>query len=171
LCGSEAARANAARLLKETLQALPWSPQVAGEIVRLRQQLAQTASPENLKRGSGGTIDIEWVAQSLQLRHAAASSEILAPNTFVALQKLADAGYLDRPLAETLAENYRMLRSLESNLRLLDTSARHELPTDRDSLQRLAFLMDDHDSPSLAERCAAVRHQNRERFDQIIAGL
>lgn len=171
VCGSDQAQRDISQLIKETLCSLAWTPQMAEEIVQMREQLAQTASPENFKRGPGGTLDVEWAAQILQMRNAAKQPEVLATNTFDALEKLSAAGRLDSETAALMAEGYRMLRALESNLRLLDTSARHELPTDEEALQQLSFLMDDQDAQSLGERTAEVRRRNRQLFDQIVGTL
>ena len=49
----------------------PWQPEMAGEIHRMRHRMEQTASPNNLKRGPGGLVDVEFIAQMLQLKHGA----------------------------------------------------------------------------------------------------
>ena len=48
----------------------------------------QTASPQNLKRGPGGTVDIEFLVQMLQLQHAAEKPEVLVPGTLDAISAL-----------------------------------------------------------------------------------
>ena len=99
------------------------------EIRRSRLQLERGASPTILKRGPGGTLDVEFIVQMLQLQHAAAKPDVLTTNTQSATCRTGN-GRRARAggAAEKLGDSYRFLRRVESGLRLLDTSARHDLP-------------------------------------------
>ena len=66
----------------------------------------------------GGLIDLEFLAQYLQLRHAYETPEVLATGTQAALTRLTKAGYLDGTLAEALIEATRFFRQLQGTLRL-----------------------------------------------------
>ena len=48
----------------------------------------------DLKYAPGGLVDIEFIAQTLQLVHAPALPDILDTNTIAALEKLREAGLL-----------------------------------------------------------------------------
>ena len=50
----------------------------------------------DLKYAPGGLVDIEFLAQTLQLVHAPAHPAILDTNTVAALEKIAAAGFLGR---------------------------------------------------------------------------
>ena len=54
----------------------------------------------------------------------------LVPGTLRAIDALLDARILETSAAEYLASSYRFLRSVEARLRLMDTTARHDLPAD-----------------------------------------
>ncbi len=56
----------------------------------------------------GGLIDIEFIAQYLQLRHAAEQPDILATPTLDALGRLRLAGCLDPAQADTLIEAFTL---------------------------------------------------------------
>ena len=143
------------------------SDDVVAEIRRTRSELERTASPRNLKRGPGGTIDVEYIVQMLQLRHAADHPELLVPGTLEAIDALSAAGLLDHVDAEYLANSYRFLRSVEARLRLMDTSARHDLPTSDAELVKLAFLLGLPSGSDVERRCQHYRDENRARFDQL----
>jgi glutamate-ammonia-ligase adenylyltransferase len=152
----------------ELLTTHPWNETDAAEIYRQRLDSQRGASELNLKRGRGGTLDIECLVQSLQLRHAAASPRVLVPSTQDALQELAAAGYLDRDDAQYLAESYRLLRRIESGLRLLNTPARHDLPADPLELAKLALLLGQPSADTLRDRSIMTLAENRRRMERIL---
>lgn len=162
-------REGVAILVEEALRGVPWRQEFAESIRLLRYRLEENATDRNLKRGSGGTVDIEFAVQMLQLKAAEKRPEVLVPGTLDAIEALRSAGALSESLARSLAENYRFLRTVESCLRLMNASARHDLPQDEGELKRLAYLLREPDEMNLAERCARVRAQNRELFEAIFA--
>ena len=52
----------------------------------MRRRFEEDASPRNLKRGVGGTVDIEFLVQMLQLRHAT-DERVLVTGTLEAIQR------------------------------------------------------------------------------------
>ncbi len=142
---------------------------MADEIREMRHRVQDTATDANLKRGEGGTVDVEVIAQMLIIKHAGQSPEILCPGTTAALQAISKAGHLPEADALLLINGYRTLRRVEAFLRLMDTPARHELPTSEAALQRLAFLMDEPSPAMILAQCQQARLQNRRIFDQVFA--
>ena len=53
------------------VRAIPGSRNDAESIWQMRQRMEDSATPGNLKRGPGGLVDIEFLVQMLQLKHAA----------------------------------------------------------------------------------------------------
>jgi len=72
----------------------------------------------DLKHRRGGMIDIEFIAQYLQLRDAARHPEALRQNTRAALLALAAAGALDPAAADALARALMLWRNLQSLIKL-----------------------------------------------------
>ena len=66
----------------------------------------------------GGLVDIEFIAQYLQLRHAHDASGILRTNTREAVAQAAALNYLAGPDADTLIGALRLWQSVQSMLRL-----------------------------------------------------
>ena len=75
-------------------------------------------SPWDIKYLRGGLIDIEFIAQYLQLRHAHSHPEILETNTSAALDELSKAGLIDTESAHRLIDTLRLLRRVQGLLRL-----------------------------------------------------
>ena len=162
--GSPRARQAAADAIHQALVRQPWRTENVNEIRDMRRRLEQNASPRNLKRGPGGTVDVEFIVQMLQLRHADQHPEVLVPGTLDAIQALRDAGCLNGDDADGLNRSYRFLRSTESGLRLMNTAARHDLPDDPLELRKLAFLLGEQGPQMLVEQCEQFQRQNRETF-------
>ena len=72
----------------------------------------------DLKHRRGGMIDIEFIAQFLQLREAARRPDLLQPNTRMALLALAAAGAVARESAGELVSALALWRDLQNILRL-----------------------------------------------------
>ncbi|MDP6719255.1 MAG: hypothetical protein QGF59_11425, partial [Pirellulaceae bacterium] len=144
-----------------------WQPEDVVKIRSMRGRLEETAGPRNLKRGPGGTVDIEFAVQMLQLRHAARSPEVLVPGTLDALVALGDAGHLLSEDAEFFGQSYRLLRSIESGLRLMNTTARHDLPDDESELIKLAYLLGYESGTALLEKCLQFTKDNRHRVNRL----
>ncbi len=167
--GSPQARSAAIDCVHEVIKATPHEARLAEEIFDKRLRLETNASRDNLKRGVGGTMDIEFVVQMLQLFSAADHPNVLVPGTLEAIQQLAACNKLEADSASRLEENYRFLRSIESGIRLMNTSARHDLPTSASELKRLAVLIDYRDSTPIDRRCRDVRQENRQIFDRVFS--
>ena len=139
--GTERAAAETMRIVHRCIVEPAWTVENAEQIRVMRRKLQETASPRNIKRGSGGTVDIEFIVQMTQLRHAAESPDILLSGTLDAIAALQGHGYLASEVADYLSKSYRFLRSVESGLRLMNTTARHDLPEEGHELDKLAYLL------------------------------
>ena len=91
------------------------------DVAEMRERIERDHSSETewrIKRRRGGIVDLEFLAQYQQLRHAAAHPEVLSANTQDAFEQLAAAGCLAADTAKTLAEAARFWQGLQSMLRL-----------------------------------------------------
>ena len=98
-------------------------------------------SDRELKLGSGGIRDVEFAVQLLQLVHGGADPELRTPTTLIALDELADAGYVGRHEADQLAAAYRYLRTVEHRLQLDDEQQIHAIPAGDLEQDRLARVL------------------------------
>ncbi len=167
LFGAEDVSGRAMQIVREAITTPPWQKENAQAIRKMRRRLEETASEQNLKRGPGGTVDIEFVVQMLQLAHAAETPSVLTPGTLDALAALNDAGHLADDDFEHFDAAYRFLRSIEARLRLMNTAARHDLPTDELELKKLAYLLGHSSAQTLLRKCRQYTEENRRRFDRL----
>ncbi len=72
----------------------------------------------NAKYLRGGLIDIEFLAQYLQLLHAPANSAVLSANTATALRQLAEADALEPEIADQLLSALSLWQRVQGYLRL-----------------------------------------------------
>src|SRR5262249_38784521 len=93
--------ATLARAVERTIRAILLKPRsgerTAGDVRAMRERIAKekgTHDPWELKQVRGGLVDLEFIAQYLQLRHAATHPAIVDQNTLRALDKLSRAGLL-----------------------------------------------------------------------------
>jgi glutamate-ammonia-ligase adenylyltransferase len=168
LLGSPTARKAAQQLLRRIICEPAWQPDNAAAVHAMRLQMQETAAPHNLKRGPGGTVDVEFCIQMLQLKWGSTYPRILTTNVWHALELLLEVGLLTVEQAETLTQSYELLRSVEARLRLMNTTARHELPTNLADAKKLAYLLG-VDRDQLRTNCEASMRRNREIFLEIVA--
>jgi len=169
ISGSMRVRRRTDRAIAEVICETAWHDGMLDEMRLMRQQNELTASVDNLKRGRGGTFDVEMVAQMLTLRHAHESPGVIHPGTIDSITALSDAGYIGESDAMKLITSYRVLRRVEANLRLLDHRERHELPSDEKSLRDLAFLMNEADPAMIQAQCQNALQNIRSLFDQFFS--
>ncbi|MCC2111778.1 MAG: bifunctional [glutamine synthetase] adenylyltransferase/[glutamine synthetase]-adenylyl-L-tyrosine phosphorylase, partial [Hyphomicrobiales bacterium] len=122
----------------------------------------------DLKNVSGGLIDIEFVAQYLQLTNAAHSSEVLDVNTLGALTKASRSGMLPAADAEILIPAARLYHDLTQILRLcIDT----RFDPDEATGEFKALLAEAGELPdfgTLQAHLAETQRRVRQSFERLI---
>jgi glutamate-ammonia-ligase adenylyltransferase len=71
-----------------------------------------------VKHLRGGLVDIDFIAQYLQLRHAHDHPAILSTNTRTALKAIRDAGLIDPGAADQMIDGLGLWQGLQGMLRL-----------------------------------------------------
>ncbi len=94
------------------------------EIAEVRRRMEwelgkETPGRWHVKYGRGGLVDVEFLAQALQLVHGGRRAETRGCSTAAALAGLGRAGALASETARRLTEHYRFLRRVSAALRLL----------------------------------------------------
>ena len=91
---------------------------VARDIVDMRARIYRELGSDNLwdiKHGRGGLVDLEFIAQALQLIHACEQPGLLDTGTLAALGNLVDAGIIEPGLGSELmaiADKYHSLTQI-----------------------------------------------------------
>lgn len=114
-------------------------------IKTLRRKIEQRANLQgdlrDVKNGSGGIRDIEFVIQFLQLLHGADLPSVRTGNTLDAIAGLEQAGCLTHTESTYLQESYTFLRKLEHRLQIMFDLQTHTIPQRAEEIQKLAVRM------------------------------
>jgi glutamate-ammonia-ligase adenylyltransferase len=94
----------------------------------------------DLKRGRGGIREVEFFAQIHQLIHGGREPQLRAPATLDALSALSASGWINAEEAEDLAQSYRLFRTIEHRLQMVDDRQTHSLPADAQELDNVSKL-------------------------------
>ena len=124
--------------------------EIAEVRTRMERELGrETRGRLHVKYGRGGLVDVEFLAQALQLVHGHDKPDVRRFTTTTALEGLARAGALDHAAASGLVERYRLLRRISAALRLLGAR-----PSDTLELA----------GPMPARVAAALGYESRQTF-------
>ncbi|HEX8446541.1 MAG TPA: bifunctional [glutamine synthetase] adenylyltransferase/[glutamine synthetase]-adenylyl-L-tyrosine phosphorylase [Sphingomonas sp.] len=106
----------------------------------------------DLKRGRGGIREVEFFTQIQQLIHGGRDPALRAPATLDALAALTVAGHVAADDAAMLGDAYRLFRTIEHRLQMVDDRQTHSLPTDPAALDSVAQLDGHGDGAALLDR-------------------
>lgn len=142
------------------------TPELLDEIAAIKRRIERDiVGYENLERnvklGTGGIREIEFVVQALQLLHGARHTFLQETSTLKALPALAELDLLPRAEAVDLEKAYRFLRRVEHRLQIESEQQTHTVPDDAEALGRLAsslgFASVDFFLAALREQTERVR--------------
>ncbi len=145
---------------------------IAGDVVEMRHAIAAEKGDKdrwNLKYVAGGLVDIEFIAQYLQLVHGATTPEILDTSTVRVLDKAWRLGLLPTEHAEVLRPAVRLYHNLTQILRLClpgDFDPKTASPEIRGLLARAA---DVPDFETLNAFIAEIEAKVRRSFERILS--
>jgi glutamate-ammonia-ligase adenylyltransferase len=146
---------------------------IASDVAEMRRAIALEkgeAEIWDLKYAAGGMIDIEFIAQYLQLVHAAAKPDILSVSTLQVLDNAARLGVLAPSDLEVLRPAARLYHDLTQILRLC-VSGKFKPETAGDDLLRvMARAGDAPDFSSLQARVRETQGEVRRVFLQVVEG-
>jgi glutamate-ammonia-ligase adenylyltransferase len=148
-------------------------PAIAGDVVDMRGAIAREkgdADPWDLKYAAGGLIDIEFIAQYLQLAHAAELPGILDTSTARALEKAERLGVLSPQDAAVLRPAVRLFHDLTQILRLCLPASFDPQAASPGILALLARAADLPDFPTLAAYVTDTQRSVRASFIRILGG-
>jgi glutamate-ammonia-ligase adenylyltransferase len=144
---------------------------IAADVVEMRGAIAKEKGDANswdLKYAAGGLVDIEFIAQYLQLVHAAALPEILDTSTARMLEKAARLGVLAPEDAAVLRPAVRLFHDLTQVLRLCLPGTLEPKAAGAGVLALLARAADLPDFPALAAHVEETQRHVRECFVRIL---
>jgi glutamate-ammonia-ligase adenylyltransferase len=170
---SPALAARVEAVIREVLCTARDADMVAGDVVEMRRAVAAEKGDSarwDLKNAAGGLVDIEFIAQFLQLIHAAREPEILNPSTCRVLEKATRLGILSIEDAEVLRPAERLYHDLGQILRLCLSAPFDPKSAGGSLLSLLARAADLPDFPKLDAHLAETQERVRKRFVAILGG-
>jgi glutamate-ammonia-ligase adenylyltransferase len=144
---------------------------IAGDVVEMRGAIAVEKGDGNrwdLKYAAGGLIDIEFIAQYLQLVHAHDKPTILDTSTARVLDKARALGVLSVEDAEVLRPAVRLYQALTQILRLCLSGPFEPKEAGPDLLRLLARAADVPDFASVEATLAETQAKVREAFIRVL---
>jgi len=148
-------------------------PAIARDVVDMRGAIAKEkgdADPWELKYAAGGLIDIEFIAQYLQLAHAAKLPEMLDTSTVRTLEKAERLGVLAPQDAAVLRLAVRLFHDLTQILRLCLPASFDPQAASPGILALLARAADLPDFPTLSAHLTDTQRAVRASFIRILGG-
>jgi len=139
----------------------------------LRQQRAtpdiigEDAAGFNVKLGSGGIREIEFIANAQQLVWGGKQYDLRTPNTLEALTNLASLGHLNETTAETLKSCYIGLRNLENTIQILDNAQNHIVPSSTEQQRSIMDLLGENDWPKFCKKIKKMRQFVNTEFKNV----
>jgi glutamate-ammonia-ligase adenylyltransferase len=147
------------------------APKIAEDVVEMRAAIAKDkgdANPWDLKYAAGTLVDIEFIAQYLQLIHAAAMPEILDTSTARVLEKASRLGALKPEDGTVLRGAVRLFHDLTQILRLCLPGPFDPKTANAEVLNLLARAADLPDFAALQAHVAETQRQVRACFVRIL---
>ena len=122
VCGDPGFMADCETVFKRILTRPRDPEKLAADILDMRLRMAQQHRTDNiwdLKHVRGGQVDLDFIAQYLQLRHAPDHPQILARDGSHVLERARELQMLDDQTADELIAIGRFWRQMQQMIRLL----------------------------------------------------
>ncbi len=145
----------------------------AADVADMRRAIALEKGEDDiwdLKLAAGGLVDIDFIAQYLQLVHAAAKPEILSVSTLQVLDNAARLGVLAQPDTEILRSAARLYHDLTQILRLCVTEKFKPETAGEDLLRVMSRAGDTPDFSTLEARVRETQAEVRRVFRALVEG-
>ena len=171
IAGPDALRAKVEMEIARRLREAREAAAIRRDARDMREKMAATFSDRaiwDLKFAKGGLVDIEFIAQTLQLIHAPAHPGVLDTNTIAALEKLRAAGTLNAEDTRALTRAARLQHALTQVLRIaLDETLKPETATP--GLKALLVRAGGAAGfPDLEARLGDIQAETRQIFNRLM---
>jgi [glutamine synthetase] adenylyltransferase / [glutamine synthetase]-adenylyl-L-tyrosine phosphorylase len=171
ISASPAFRNKIETIIRQVLRRPREAAGVAGNVADMRRAIALEKGENeiwDLKYAAGGMVDIDFIAQYLQLVHAADKPEILDVSTSHVLDSAARLGVLPQAAAEVLRSAARLYHDLTQILRLCVSEKFNPETAGEGLLRIMARAGDAPDFSSLQARLKETQTEVRRVFRSLI---
>lgn len=144
-----------------------------GELRELKKRILSEVQRrdrlENIKLGSGGIREVEFIAQAFQLIRGGHERGLRDRRLVPTLDYLGQQGHLPEAVVRKLTDAYLFLRTVENRLQQYEDQQTHELPATEERQTLLALALGYPAWPALRVRLEEGRRQIHEVFEQVMA--
>lgn len=136
---------------------------------RIRQETVRRNLGNNVKLGSGGIREIEFIAQAFQLIRGGQEVELQQPNIFKVFKYLKENEYLPVEAVNDLLAAYHFLRDTEHAIQGLNDEQSQTLPSDELNQARIASYMACESWQTFMQQLDIHREKVSLHFKNIVA--
>ncbi len=149
----------------------PFDATAVAEVRELKEEtdrkIARRGESErNVKLGTGGIREIEFLVQTFQLRFGRHRAGLRARDTLGALDALRHARLLDEAEHGSLRRAYVFLRDVENKLQMVADAQVHALPVSEEGVRACALRLGYRDEPDLGAG-EALRRDHRTHTEAV----
>ena len=135
----------------------------------IQREVQRKGMQDNVKLGSGGIREIEFIGQAFQLIHGGRDRALQQRPILAVLDVLASNTYLPDTAVDELKSAYLFLRDVEHALQAIDDRQTQMLPEDSRTRLRIAMVMGFADWDSFAASLDQHRQRVALHFANVIA--
>lgn len=135
----------------------------------IQQEVRRKGMAENIKLGSGGIREVEFIAQAFQLIHGGRDLSLQQRPLLKVLGTLEGQGYLPPAVIAELRDGYEFLRYTEHAIQAIADRQTQMLPDGIEDQARIAFMLGFPDWTAFHERLMYWRGRVDWHFRQVIA--
>ncbi|SNS33467.1 bifunctional [glutamate--ammonia ligase]-adenylyl-L-tyrosine phosphorylase/[glutamate--ammonia-ligase] adenylyltransferase [Pseudomonas segetis] len=135
----------------------------------IQQEVRRKGMAANIKLGSGGIREVEFIAQAFQLIHGGRDLSLQQRPLLSVLATLEGQGYLPAAVTDELRQGYEFLRYTEHALQAIDDRQTQMLPDNQQDKQRVALMLGFDDWDAFHQQLMYWRGRVDWHFRQVIA--
>jgi len=141
------------------------------EIARLKRRIDHESLDAesrklDIKRGTGGIREIEFLVSAEQLLHGEEMPALRVRSTLMGLSMLEAAKIMDADTAERLERAYHLFRRVEHTLQMMHEAQTHRMPSDPREREALALRCGFLKPADFEKTIAGLRDFVRTRFEE-----
>ncbi|WP_085717369.1 bifunctional [glutamate--ammonia ligase]-adenylyl-L-tyrosine phosphorylase/[glutamate--ammonia-ligase] adenylyltransferase [Pseudomonas sp. B28(2017)] len=135
----------------------------------IQQEVRRKGMADNIKLGSGGIREVEFIAQAFQLIHGGRDLSLQQRPLLKVLSTLEGQGYLPPAVISELREGYEFLRYTEHAIQAIADRQTQMLPDGEQDQARIAFMLGFANWTAFHEQLMYWRGRVAWHFGQVIA--
>ena len=171
IAGPPDLRQHLRQIIRDVLTTPRDRAKAAADVREMRAMIEKEKGASDIwqtKTYKGGVIDVEFIAQFLQIVHAANNPGILDQNTANALSKLTAAGFLHAPDGDMLLKAFALYQDISQILRLCTEGGFDPKDAPRDLVALLLHATGEPDLERLEARLRETYSEVARLFSKLI---